>query len=212
MVKAVLWDNDGVLVDTEALYYEATRTILASAGIPLPLDDYRRLFLKESRGAWHLAAEKGVSPRRIEELRAERDALYSRLLAERNRALPGAAEVLAALHQRLAMGVVTSSRRNHFDIIHRATGFSRFFDFVVTSDDVPQTKPRPEPYLAALARAGCAPHEAVAVEDSERGLAAARAAGIPCWVLPSSLTLGGDFTGAARILSRITEVPELLAR
>lgn len=210
MPTAVLWDNDGVLVDTEALYYDATRAVLARTGVDLSLDDYRKLFLKESRGAWHLAAARGFSPARIGELRAERDALYARMLAEGNRALPGAEEVLAALHRRFRMGVVTSSRREHFEIIHRATGFSRFFDFVVTSDDIPETKPRPEPYLAALARAGCAPGETVAIEDSERGLAAARAAGVPCWILPTALTRGGDFTGAARILSRITEVPDLL--
>ena len=210
MTKTILWDNDGVLVDTEALYYDATRKVLRSIGIDLPLDAYRQLFLKESRGAWHLAAERGFSPERIEALRRARNDLYARLLAERNRELPGVAEVLSTLHTRFRMGVVTSARRDHFEIIHRATRFARFFDFVITSDDVPETKPRPEPYLAALARAGSAPEETVAVEDSERGLAAARAAGIPCWILPTLLTQGGDFSGAARILTRIEEIPDLL--
>ncbi len=210
--QTILWDNDGVLVDTEALYYDATRRILGTVGIDLSPADYRQLFLKENRGAWHLAAGRGLSPDRISALREDRNALYARLLAERNRALPGAAGTLASLHGRFPMGVVTSARREHFEIIHRATGFARFFDFVVTSDDVPETKPDPRPYLAALARAGCAPREAVAIEDSERGLAAAVAAGIPCWVLPTPLTEGGDFTRADRVLSRIEEVPGLLAR
>ena len=68
-MKAIFWDNDGVLVDTERLYYKATREVLAQVGVLLDEVVYAQLFLKESRGAWHLAAEKGVPITIIEGLR-----------------------------------------------------------------------------------------------------------------------------------------------
>src|SRR5687768_16359321 len=71
MVEAIFWDNDGVLVDTEHLYFEATRRVLASVDIPLTEEDYRELFLVQGRGAWHLAEARDVQA-----LKQQRNALY----------------------------------------------------------------------------------------------------------------------------------------
>ena len=64
-IKAILWDNDGVLVDTEFLYRDATREVLATIGIELTDEQYRELFLKQNNGAWHLAAERGTARTRL---------------------------------------------------------------------------------------------------------------------------------------------------
>lgn len=205
---AILWDNDGVLVDTEVLYYEANRQVLAGLGVALTVAMFRELYLKDTVGAWHLA--RGLSAEEIEAKRLERNRVYSDLLRTRSFAVPGAAEVLQALSGRVAMGVVTSSRRDHFDLIHARTGFGRFFDLVVSCDDVQRTKPDPEPYLRALALTGRDPGECVAIEDSERGLAAAKAAGLECWVIPTELSREGDFGTADRVLRDIAQVPGLL--
>jgi HAD superfamily hydrolase (TIGR01509 family) len=204
---AIFWDNDGVLVDTEVLYYEANRQVLAGLGVELTVEQFRELYMKETIGGWHLA---GLSPAAMEEKRSERNRVYSDLLRSRSFAVPGAAGVLEALAGRLATGVVTSSRRDHFDLIHARTGFGRYFEFVVSCDDVRNTKPDPEPYLRALAISGRSPAECVAVEDSERGLAAAKAAGLECWVIPTGLSCDGDFGDADLMLSDITEIPALL--
>ena len=82
MIKAILWDNDGVLVDTERLYFLATQRVLATVGIPLTKAQYVELFLVQGKGAWHLAVEKGVSPCVVERLRQERNALYSTWLCQ----------------------------------------------------------------------------------------------------------------------------------
>ena len=117
---------------------------------------------------------------------------------------------LAALRPRFAMGIVTSSRSDHFTTIHRRTGLLEFFDFVLTSEDYAESKPAPDPYLAGIARTGCAPAECLAIEDAPRGLAAARAAGIDCWVIPTDLSRPADFSAAARILNNVHDVAELL--
>ena len=210
MVDAIFWDNDGVLVDTEHLYFEATRQVLATVEIPLTDDDYRELFLVQGRGAWHLAEARGLPPSQVEALRQHRNALYARLIAEGPRVLPGVREVVAGLHGHYRMGVVTSSRRDHFEIIHRQTGLLEYFNFVVTADDCARTKPCPDPYLRALEVSGMSRDSCLAVEDSERGLEAATAAGIRCAIVPSRLTGAQAFRGAVARLDRIGDVPPLL--
>jgi len=204
----IFWDNDGVLVDTEILYYQANRQVLRGLGVELTADQFRKFYLKDTIGGWHLVP--GLSEAAVEELRAVRNDLYAELLRTESLAAPRAAEVLSALSGRLTMGVVTGSRRDHFDLIHARTGFGRFFEVVVSGDDVRRTKPDPEPYRRALELTGRHPAECVAVEDSERGLAAAKAAGLECWVIPTPLSRDGDFRAADRLLSSLTQVAALL--
>jgi len=121
MIKAILWDNDGVLVETEHLYFEATRQVLKSVGIALTQEQFIELFLVQGTGVWPLAEARGMAPSEIERLRDERNALYARRLEEAPRLVDGIAGVLDELHDRYVMGIVTSSRRDHFDLIHRST-------------------------------------------------------------------------------------------
>src|SRR5215470_13094598 len=117
MIKAIFWDNDGVLVDTERLYFLATQQTLATVGVPLTKEQYIALFLVQGKGAWHLAAEKGVSPSAIEQLRHARNTLYSTLLGQGHLMMAGVREVLDALYGTYVMGIVTSSEHNHFALI-----------------------------------------------------------------------------------------------
>jgi HAD superfamily hydrolase (TIGR01509 family) len=208
--KAILWDNDGVLVDTEHLYFKATQEILRSIGIPLTDEQYLELFLRQGKGAWHLVEESGVAPTDVDRLRDERNALYGRWLSEGPRAIDGVASVLGALHGKYIMGVVTSSRRDHFDLIHQSTDLLKYFDFVLTSGDFARVKPDPDPYLRAIERSGVDADACVAVEDSERGLESARQAGIRCIVIPTALTRGCRFAGAHRILDSVRDLPGVL--
>jgi len=212
MLKAVLWDNDGVLVDTEPLYFAATREVLASAGVDLRREDFIRLSLQQGRSVFDLLADRDPDGRNVERLRAERNQRYTRLLEERVAVRDGVRECLRRLHGRVSMGIVTSSRREHFDTAHRSSGLRPFFDFVLTREDYESCKPDPEPYLTAAARHGWQPSECIVVEDSERGLLAARRAGMTCIVAPTELSGSGDFDGAARVVASLDEVAEEILR
>ena len=83
MFKAIFWDNDGVLVDTEKLYFQATQEIMTAAGVPLSEADYLEYFLRQDRGAWHLLAERGTSPDEIVSLRQARNDLAPRIMPRR---------------------------------------------------------------------------------------------------------------------------------
>ncbi len=204
--RALLWDNDGVLVDTESLYFAANRRVLARLGVELTEELYFELFLARSSGAWHLAAERGCTEREIAALRRERDAIYAGLLETEPLAIDGVIGVLRDLRPHFLMGIVTSSRRDHFEAIHRRTGFREYFDFALTIEDYARSKPAPDPYLAAIARAGVPAPECLAIEDAPRGLAAARAAGLDCWVVPTALSRRADFSEAARVVTGVREV------
>lgn len=207
MIKSVLWDNDGILVDTERIYFLATQQTLATVGVKLTEEMYVDLFLVQAKGAWHLAEAKGISRDDVSQLRAERSALYLSLLEKEAKIIDGVEEVLSTLYGKYLMGVVTSSRREHFEAIHRSTGLMKYFSFVLTSEDYAKFKPDPEPYLTAIGKAGFSAEECIAIEDSERGLASAKGAGLKCFVIPNGLTRSGTFTGAYKILRSIREVP-----
>ncbi|MEO8256192.1 MAG: HAD family phosphatase [Acidobacteriota bacterium] len=211
MIEAIFWDNDGILVETEPVYFQATRHVLKTVGVDLTEADYIQLFLVEGTGAWHLAEQQGIDRAGVEALRNQRNALYSEWLAQAPRLIDGITPVLEQLRGRYVMGIVTSSRRDHFDVIHRTTGLLGYFDFVLTADDFNRVKPDPEPYLRAIAKSGIAPAACLAIEDSERGLKAALGAGISCVVVPTALTRGGTFAGACRILESVSQIPALLS-
>ena len=206
--KAILWDNDGVLVDTERLYYQATRDVLAGVGVALGEDAYVELFLRQARGAWHLAEAAGVPAAEIPALRAQRDARYSSLIAAGATAIPGVAEIVRRLAARYRMAIVTSS--DHFHQIHRDRAFLNLFEFVLTPADYQRCKPDPEPYLRAVERLNLPSADCLVIEDSERGLRAAKAAGLTCWVVPSGFTEGCAFAGADRIWGSLAEVERAL--
>ncbi len=210
MIKAIFWDNDGVLVDTEHLYFEATRDVLGTVGVQLSEEHYVELFLRQGKGAWHLAEERGIAPADLNELRRERDRRYGETLLRAPRLMTGITDTLDVLHGRYVMGIVTSSRRDHFDLIHRETGLLKYFDFVLTGDDLTRLKPHPDPYVRAIETSGVDRDACVAIEDSERGLESATRAGIRCIVVPTGLTRHGKFVGAHRVLQSISEVPGAL--
>jgi HAD superfamily hydrolase (TIGR01509 family) len=210
VVKAVFWDNDGVLVDTEKLYFQASREVLSEIGIDLTTERFIQISLKQGRSTFVLASEQGVKPEIIDRLHAERNRRYSELLQNGVRVLDGVGDALRKLQGKVSMGIVTSSLRAHFDIIHADTGLLPFFDFVLAREDYQKSKPHPEPFLTAAAQSGLRPEECIIVEDSARGLAAANAAGIRCIVVPNLLTRNGDFSEAYRVVNNVREVGDIV--
>jgi HAD superfamily hydrolase (TIGR01509 family) len=206
LIDAILFDNDGVLVDTEGYYFQANREALAAFGVTLDREAYIELFLRDSRGAWDRLRERGVAERAIELARAARDRRYQELLGAGDLLMPGVAAGLAALAGRYRMAIVTSSEPEPFAAVHARAGILHHFELALTREQYERSKPDPEPYRRAVERLGVAPERCVVVEDSERGLRAAKAAGLACWVVPSELTRGGRFADADAVLDDFAAV------
>jgi HAD superfamily hydrolase (TIGR01509 family) len=207
---AILFDNDGVLVDTERLYFQASREVLSGIGIPLDEADYVELFLRTARGAFHLATERGHDARAIDDLRAARDRRYLALISASDVVMPGVAELIPALASRYRLAIVSSSEPEPFARAHARSGLLRHFELVLTREHYLNSKPDPEPYRRAVEQLGLAPARCLVIEDSERGLIAAKAAGLRCWVIPSGLTNGGRFDDADQVLPDLAAAAALL--
>lgn len=96
--------------------------------------------------------------------------------------------------------------------MHQRSNLSQFFEFALTREDYGRSKPHPEPYLTALERLQLSAKECIAIEDSQRGLAAANAAGLRCIVIPNSMTIGSAFSDAAMVISDAAALPGALFR
>ncbi len=207
---AIFFDNDGILVDTEPLFLEATREILATVGVVVTADDYHEISMRKGGTVFDLATAQGISDDEILRLREVRGRRYSELIHAGIRVLGGVVETMDALRNVLPTAIVTSSDRGHFDEIHAQTGLVPYFEFVLTPDDYVQHKPHPDGYLAAAKRMDVDPARSLVIEDTERGLVSARAAGMECIVIPNALTESADFTGALARLDSMHALPGLL--
>ena len=211
-IKAIIWNNDGVLVDTEKLYFLATQEVLASVGVQLTEAMYFQLFIVEAREAWHLAEKRGLSAAQVASLRGCRDETYRKLIKQECRPLPGVGETLRTLHSYFRMAVVTRCLSDEFATVHKCTGLLPLFEFVVTREGYDKCTPDPEPYLCAVERFGLGGEKCLVIEDSERGVRAAKAAGLACWAVPQSLSRHGSLAGADAVFGNISEVARELDR
>ncbi len=210
MFKAIFWDNDGLLVDTEILYFKASKEALALVGIELKKDWYIQNQLQQGVSTFDLVREKGIPEPEVQELRQKRNKLYEELLLAEATIIDGVVDVLEQLKGNFQMGVVTSSRKEHFEIIMEKTLLRKYFDFFVTEQDVENTKPDPEPYLTALKISKQKSEDCLVLEDAMRGVQAAKAAGITCYAIPNDLTKDHDFSMADKVLRNLKELPNLL--
>ena len=205
----ILWDNDGVLVDTEQWYFAATREAMAELGVDLPIDTYQQIMI-QGRSSWEVALQAGVHPDRVRHGQERRDVLYQAYLRTEDLRIEGVLEVLAELAPRYQMAIVTTCKRRDFELIHSNPDLLQFMQFVLAREDYEESKPHPEPYLTALHKFSATPQQALVIEDSERGLRAARAAGIDCAVVDYHFTRSHDFSAAQYRLHKLTQLPQLL--
>lgn len=209
MKSYILWDHDGVLVDTEPWYFEATRQTIEPLGVALKQPEYLA-DMADGRSAWERAKALGASAVQISDQKAERDKLYQHFLQVQDIEIAGVVQVLEQLAERYSMAIVTTAKKSDFELIHRERQIITHMDFVLASGDYANSKPAPDPYLTALERFHATPEEAVVIEDSERGLRAAVAAGIDCVVVASDFVAGQDLSAATHRIASLDQLPALL--
>jgi len=205
----LLFDHDGVLVDTERWYFAATREALAPFRVELDEPTYLTL-MAGGRSCWDLARARGAEETQIRRGREARDDLYRSFLRTRDIEIDGVAETLSLLARTHTMAIVTTSRKADFELVQGRRSLLQHFAFWVTVEDYAHAKPHPDPYLTALRRLGADPAGAVAIEDSARGLASAVAAGLDCVVVRNRFTASQDFSQAWRVVDSIRELPALV--
>jgi HAD superfamily hydrolase (TIGR01509 family) len=204
MVKALVFDFDGLIVDTEVPIFRAWQRIYREHGQELPLDRWLTI-IGTTSGAFDPVLELGE---RVGEKLDERELdalerLYYLEATALQQLLPGVAEYLRVARELGLKTAVASSSLRTWVMEHlERFGIGGHFDAIVCRDDVTRTKPDPELYQTALKRLGVRPQEAIAFEDSTNGILAAKAAGLFCVVVPNLMTVDMDLTLAdLRLLS-----------
>jgi HAD superfamily hydrolase (TIGR01509 family) len=187
MPAAVIFDNDGLTLDTEHTWTRAESALYARYGTEFTLD-HKREMLGTSGEKSALTMERHLGqPGRGHELRVElRELVHAELDGTGVETMPGAVELIDALRESgTPIGLATNSGREFATRALRAAGIYDYFDTVVSAEDVARPKPAPDVYLAAAAAVGAAAEDCVALEDSETGVTAAKAAGMTVIGVPS---------------------------
>lgn len=207
--KYILWDHDGVLVDTEKWYYEATRKALAELDVFFSMDLYLD-HMQEGKSLWLLASGQGIQEEVIRKYKERRNRYYQEYLLKEDIGIPGVEETLELLSRNFSMAIVTTSKRRDFNLIHHERKICSFMDFILTIEDYEHAKPSPDPYLKALEKFSADRREAIVIEDSGRGLRSAAAAGIDCIIVRNEFTLQHDFSMASAIVDKIGDLTLML--
>ena len=227
MIKALIFDCDGVLVDTERDGHRVGfNRAFAEMGIDAAWDVelYGKLLLvaggKERIRAYFNeygwpdgAASAEARDALILQLHKLKTEITAGLVAEGGLPLrPGIARIVdEAIRAGVRLGVCTTSNPRFIDAVLDLLGPERKakFDFVHAGDVVARKKPAPDIYLLALDTLGLRPHECMVIEDSRNGLLAARGAGLPTLITTSTYTVDEDFTGAAKVVPELGDAPNV---
>lgn len=196
MIRAVIFDFNGVLVDDEHLHFELFRAVLAAEGVGLDEGTYHEKYLGfDDRGCFEAALADAGRPadrERVDELIARKAALYAERAREGLRIFPGAAEAVATLGARWPLAICSGALRAEIELVLELMGVGPYVAAVVAAEDTERCKPDPEGYLLALdaLRSGVgedleAAH-CLVVEDSLAGVQAGKGAGM--WVVGVSHT------------------------
>jgi beta-phosphoglucomutase family hydrolase len=180
MKRAVLWDLDGTLVDSEEYHWQAWRDAMAAEGVAITRQQFLRTFGLRNDVVVPMLLGAGGPPERIERIGREKEDDYRRLVRTSGLdPLPGAAEWVRRLHQEGWLQAIGSSApRLNIQVVMEAIGLGSYFEAISSAEDVTAGKPDPQVFLVAAARLGVDPSRCIVVEDAAGGVEAARRAGM----------------------------------
>jgi HAD superfamily hydrolase (TIGR01509 family) len=202
---AVIFDMDGLLVDTERLQFGASDLVLRDLrGVTLPREVMVSLVGLRSDQCWMRMKELYDLDESVEELEAAQSRYYAPMLREQSEAMPGARELIAALHaEGYPLAIASSSPLWQIDAVVERLGIRDVLRAVASGEEVAHGKPAPDVYLLAAERLGVAPERCVALEDSGPGTMAAKAAGMRVIAVPTAETASHSFAPADLVLSSL---------
>jgi len=216
-LRAVIFDFDGVIADTEPIHLKAAQHVLADAGIALAARDYYQRYLGfDDAGMFRaIAADRRISldNRAIAELVDRKSQVVLSLIDEGSLLFAGVTECVRRCAAAVPLAIASGALGHEIDLILRRIGLREAFQVIVGAEDAPRSKPAPDPYVRAIEMLrevvlpnDLAAGQCVAIEDSHWGLESARAAGVRCVAVahtyPADALRGADFV--ANTLDDIT--------
>ncbi len=213
MLAAVIFDFDGIIVDTEPLHYRAFQEILAPLGLGYSWEVYLRSYIGfDDRDAFRDAfrtAGRSLKDRELQALVEEKGAAFQRIVASGVEVYPGVVELVRSIAGKLPLALCSGALPSDIDPILKQLGIAGLFDVIVTAADVQASKPDPESYALAVARLKATypdkeitPEICLAIEDTPAGITSARRAGLKVLAVTNSYPKE-ELTSADRIVTSL---------
>ena len=216
MLAGVIFDFDGIIVDTEPLHYRAFQEILIPLGLGYSWADYLRGYIGyDDRDAFRNAffsAGRTLNDAYLEELIKEKGAAFQRIIVSGVLPYPGVLELVRAIAGTLPLGLCSGALPSDIEPILKHLGIAGFFDVIITAADVRASKPDPESYalavtglISAYPDKGIMAGNCLAIEDTPAGIASARGAGLKVLAVTNSYP-EEELTGADRIVASLADL------
>lgn len=211
MMRAVLFDMDGLMVDSESHALAMWAIVLARRGITLDQPAIDAMFGQRLDATSRMLVRRYGLADVPEKLGAEKTELQIERLDGNVQAMPGLRELVDELDRRsLRYAIASSGLRRYIEAVLRIIGLAERFNVIVSGDDVARGKPAPDVFLCAAGRLGVRPLSCLVLEDAPNGVAAAKAAGMTCIAVPNRHTRSLDLSAADRIMHSLHVVRDEL--
>jgi HAD superfamily hydrolase (TIGR01509 family) len=205
-IRAVAFDLDGLMFNTEDLYNEVGAELMGRRGLQIDRQLLRQMMGRPSSVALPLLIQWYGLSDTVEQLESETDAVFQHLLRHRLEPMPGLLELLAELdRRRIPKAITTSSRRAYVETVLELARLETDFAFILSAEDVTQGKPSPEIYAKAAQRFGLPASAVMVLEDSEIGCRAAVAADAFTVAVPGSHSVEHEFAGVAFVADSLSD-------
>lgn len=185
--RAVIWDMDGVIINSAPYHLAAWQEVFKKRGHKFTEDDFRNTFGQRNDTIIGSVLGKEATKEEIEAIGREKEASFRLKIREKLRPLPGVVALIQALAQKgFRMAIASSAPRENIELIMSALGIRRFFQAVISDQDVTKGKPEPQGFLLAAEKLGTNQENCIVIEDAIAGVTAARRAGMHCLAVTGS--------------------------
>ncbi len=206
MIKVIIFDLDGLLIDSQPLQYKAYNQVFSKYGFPLTLDNWHE-WIHNSYSA-KIWIQKNKLPLEAETIRVEKKKIYDKLIHDELELKPGAWNLINKLYGKFRLCIASSSRIESIELILRKFTLESKFENLVSDTEMIKGKPYPDIFLKTAESMNAKAEECVVIEDSIAGLKAAKAAKMICIVCPDSFSdmKPSEFKGADKIVNNLDEI------
>lgn len=205
MIKAILFDMDGVLIDSEPLHCKAYVKAFKEFNIPFKDEEYYTVWTQEGRGLKGLISDRQLSIDKDVLYTLKQDLFFSLLKSELI-IYPGALDLVHLLRKHFNIALATGTPRRETNVVLEQTKLENIFQVITTGDQVPHRKPHPAIFLRAAEELGIEPQHCLVIEDAQKGIEAAHSAGMKSIAIATKYTQNHDFSKAECVVNSIKEI------
>ena len=204
--KAVLWDMDGVIADSNSFHFAAWQETFAKRGINFTKEDFTKLFGTRNDFIIRKVLGKGLPEKDIEPIVQEKEASFRQKAKSNIKPLPGVMKLLNTIKKgNFKLALVSSAPKENIDLLSSELKLEEYFNSIVSGCEVPQSKPNPQIYLLAAERLGTQPENCIVIEDSPPGVKAAKAAGMRCLAVANTHSKE-ELKGADKVVNSLEDM------